>query len=157
MIAVLVCALALWIAAVLQQGLSPQVGLLGAQPDFLLVAVGALGLCLTRPSAAVAGFVAGVLQGALAGANLTHYVVSRTVAGFCTAWSRRLRFESTWLAVFMTIAMTTVVAQLLFMFTAAPRGIAEFLGDTIIQAMYNGVLAIPVYALLKRVLNPPVR
>ena len=97
------------------------------------------------------------MQGALAGANLTHYVISRCIAGFVASWSRRLRFEMTPITVAISVAAVTVVAQIALMFIAAPTGIFGFLGDTIGSAMYNGVIAIPVYALLKRVLNPPVR
>jgi hypothetical protein len=48
----------------------------------------------------------------------------------------------------------TIVAQLILMFFAPPPGIASFLGATIGSAMVNGVLAVPVHALLRRILGP---
>lgn len=89
----------------------------------------------------------------MAGANLAHYAVSRTVAGFAGASSRAIGFEINIAVVGVTAALMTLVAQTVFMFLAAPKGIAAFLGDTIGSAVYNGVLAIPTYLLLRRVLS----
>lgn len=155
--AVVFCVAALYVAAIVHFGLTPFVHLFGVHPDILLTCAIALGLCLSRPGGAAVGFVAGVLTGALVGANLAHYVVSFTLAGFVAAWTRSLRIESTAPAVAFTVAGCSIVAGLAFLLTAAPRGIAEYLGDTIVSALYNGVLAIPLYALFRRVLNPTVR
>lgn len=148
---------ALWAGAVLQLAWARHLGIYGAQPDFLLVVVSCSGFCLDRTPGTLVGFGAGVFHGALAGANLTHYVISRCVAGFVASWSRNLRFEMTPLTVAIFVACVTVVAQITLMFIAAPSGIAGFLGDTIGSAVYNGVIAIPVYALFRRILNPTVR
>lgn len=157
MIAFWVVAGTLYIAGILELACARQLAIFGAEPDFLLIAVGCCSMALRRTPAAVCGFAGGVIQGAIAGADMAHYAISRTVGGFVASWSRSLRLEANPAAVAATVALTTVLSRMLFMFTAAPRGIAEFLGDTIGTAMYNGVLAIPLYALLKRVLNPPVR
>lgn len=149
--------LALWIGAILERSLSPSITIFGARPDFLLLVSIVASLGLSRSGAAMTGFAAGVIQGALIGANLTHYVFSRATTAFVSAWSRQLRFEMGPLAVAVTTALLTIFGRLLFMVTAGPKGIAGFLGDTMGTAIYNGVLAIPVYALLRRVLNPVVR
>lgn len=157
MIRFVTAAICLYMGCVLQLALSQPASVFGIQPDFVLVAVASLGMCLNRTPAAAWGVAGGIMEGALVGANLTHYAISRAVAGFVAAWTRRMRFESTLPVVGLTVAFATIVGQILFMFTAAPRGIVGFLGDTIGSAMYNGVLAMPVYSLLRRVLNPPVR
>lgn len=148
---------ALWVAALLERALSTHISIFGAQPDFLLLVSIIAGLGLNRSGAALTGFGAGLIQGALIGANLSHYVISRAISAFFASWSRQLRFEMNPLAVATTAAILTVVGRLTFMVTAGPKGIAGFLGDTMGTAIYNGVLAIPVYALLRRVLNPVVR
>lgn len=148
---------ALWVAAILERGLAPHMALFGATPDFLLLVTTVSGLMMSRPGGAVTGFGAGLIQGALIGANLSHYVVSRALGGFMAAWSRHLRFENNSIVLVLATAALTVFAELTFMVTAGPKGIAGFLGDTMGTAIYNGVLAIPVYALLRRVLNPVVR
>jgi len=150
-------ALALWIAAILDRGLAEHISIFGAQPDFVHLVCIVAGLGLGRGQAAVTGFFGGVIQGALMGANLTHYVISRALSSFCSSWSRQLRFEMNPPAIFATVAILTIFGRIVFMMTAGPKGIAGFLGDTMGTAIYNGVLAIPVYALLRRVLNPVVR
>lgn len=145
--------LGLWVFGALQQGLSERVSIFGVRPDFLLIFSAAYALLASRGAAAMCGFGAGVVQGALAGANLTHYVFSRTLASASIAWSTDLRFEQNAVLVALSIALGTLFAGLVFMFLAAPSAILEYLGATILSALYNGVLAIPVHSLLRRLLG----
>ena len=147
----------IWLAAILQQAVAPRLSILGMRPDFLLVVLTPLSLWVPRSTAAILGFFCGFFQGAAAGANLTHYVISRTVAGFAGSWSRTVGFEINAVVVGVTAFLLTLLAQTVWMFLAAPREVLAFLGDTIGSAMYNGVLAIPVYMLLKRIVNPNAR
>lgn len=147
----------LWVAGVLQAGAAPHMAILGAQPDFLLVFAISFSLYLNRGGAAATGFYAGLIQGGLIGANLTHYIASRMISCFAASWSRRLRFEMTPATIAGTVFATTILASLIFMFTAAPRNLGGFLRDTIVAATYNGVLALPLYGLLSRVLPQPSR
>ena len=125
----------LYLAAVLQQAAAPRWSIFGATPD---------------------GFFFGLVQGCLPTANVTHYVVSRTLAGYGIAKANSLRLNPSLGLAFGTAAVATIVAQVIWMFIAAPPDIGGFLGDTIVSAMYNGVLAMPLYALLKRILGSPL-
>lgn len=147
----------LWLMGVLQAGLAPHLTLMGVRPDLLLVYGLVVSLHMTRPGSAGVGFFVGLIMGGLVGANLTHYVVSRTFACFCMGWSRRFRFELSYPSVIGFVFAGTLLANILFMFTAAPRDVGGFLRDTILAATYNGVLALPLYALMKRVLPQPSR
>jgi len=147
----------LWIAIVLQQSVAVKLAIFGARPDFLLLFVVPLSLMTSRAGGATLGFFAGLLHGAATGAFMAQYVASRAVAGFMGSWSRGIGMHVNWGVASVTTIILTVVARLIFMFLAAPPGVLRFLGDTIGSAMYNGVLAIPVYMLLQWVLNPKVR
>lgn len=142
----------LWLAGVLLAGLSPHMEILGASPDFLLIYGIVFSTALTRPAATALGFAAGLITGGLVGANITHYILSRTFTCFLASWSRRLRFELSYPTIATTVFLGTLFARILFMFTAAPRDVGGFLRDTIAEATYNGVLALPLYGLVKRVL-----
>lgn len=150
-------ALGMWLIGVLQSGLAPHMALMTVRPDLLLIYGLVVSLHMTRSGAAAVGFFVGLIMGGLVGANLTHYVVSRAFACFCMGWSRRFRFELSYLSVVGFVFAGTLIANLLFMFTAAPRDVGGFLRDTILAATYNGVLALPLYALMKRVLPQPSR
>lgn len=154
---ILAVAITLWLAGALQQAVAYRLDLFGFKPDFILATMIPLSICLTRSNGAIVGFFAGLIQGGTAGANLAHYVISRTLTGFATPWSRRFGFELNTIAVGLTGFFATIFAETIFMFLAAPKGIGSFLGDTIRTAIYNGVLAMPVYALLRRILIPSVR
>jgi rod shape-determining protein MreD len=143
----------LWLAAILQQALSPHLSIFGARPDFILVLVSPLSIFVPRNKGAALGFAGGVLQGAIAGGHLAASAISKAVAGFMGSWSRKIELERNFIVVFVTTFVVSLIAGLVWMFVAAPKGIAVYLGDTIGSAMYNGVLAIPVYMLLERVLN----
>lgn len=148
---VFVAAILLWIAAGAQQALAHRLNLFGAAPDFLLISVSCLCLFANRIGGALIGFFAGLSMGAVVGANMTQYVFSRTLVGFFDAWSKALGLDANLLTAAVNGLLVTVAAQLLQMFFAPPAGITSFLGATIASAVVNGVLAIPVYALLKRI------
>jgi rod shape-determining protein MreD len=147
----------LYVMAVFQQTLSQRVAVLGARPDFLLLWSACLALLLPRSRASLAGFIAGLVHGSMAGMNMAAYISSRTIAAFCASWTKDLRYEVSLPAVAVVAAFTTVLAEILWLFITARPGIGEFLGATIGTAVYNGVLAIPMYALLKRFVDPPRR
>lgn len=143
-----------WLAAVSQQALAPSLALGAVRPDFLLVVSLVLSIQARTTGALTLGFVAGVIQGALAGANLTHYVLSRVGAGAALAGLKSLGIEVSGLMAGVLVAAGTVVAQILLMFLAPPGAILPFLGATIGTALYNGVLGALLHALLKRFISP---
>lgn len=145
----------LWLGGGCQRTVAPMVSIFGVAPDFLLIATACLSLFGTRRSGAVIGFFAGVVQGAIAGANLGAYVVTRALSGFCIGWLGSMDIEATPAVAFFAALAATLVGQFALMFVAPPPSFGPFLLATIGSAMYNGVLAIPLYTLLKRVLNPP--
>jgi len=153
---VLVAAVCLYLAGALQP-LAPRFGFWGMRPDFLLAALGPLSLLATRRGGLLLGFAAGVLGGALPGANMAHYVISRTVGGAFGAWVRSLGFEDGPAVSAATAFALTIVAQLVLMFLAPPARIGAFLGATIGSAVLNGLLAIPLFALLTRIVDPVKR
>ncbi|MBN9500225.1 MAG: hypothetical protein BGO01_19580 [Armatimonadetes bacterium 55-13] len=149
-----ICGLLIWLGAALQQAVAHRLGILGFSPDFLLTFVACLCLYASRVGGAVIGFFAGLAAGATIGANLTQYVFSRSLTGFLDAWSRNFGFDANFVVAAVNAALVTIIAQMILMFFAPPSGITAFVGATIGSAMYNGVLAVPVYALLRRILGP---
>ncbi|MBI3721194.1 MAG: hypothetical protein HY248_01460, partial [Fimbriimonas ginsengisoli] len=144
----------MWTAAVLHQALSFRLVIFGARPDLLLVVGLALCLLMERRQAAWVGFASGVLMGAMAMANLASYVVSRTLTSYGVSYSEELELRSSPWGAGAVCAAGTILANLILMFLAPPPLIGPFLGATIRTAVYNGVLAVPVFLLLRRALGP---
>ncbi len=151
---VILSGICIWVAAVLQQALSHRLALFGAEPDFLLIVMSCLCLYASRTGGALIGFFAGLASGAIAGANLSQYIFSRTIAGFCDSWSRNFGLDGNMVVAAINGFAVTIFAQLILMFFAPPSGILAFLGATIASATVNGVLAVPVHALLRRIIGP---
>jgi len=145
-------AVALWIAVALQSSVMPYVP---GNPDLVLVLVSVFSLTSNRAQGAGFGFAAGVWFGAVAGANVAHYTISRVTAGFLGGMLPSIGVQAGYLIAAATTAGLTIVAQFLLLFLAPPPSIAGFLLSTIVTAMVNGVLALPVYGLLRRFANPP--
>ena len=155
--AAITTAVALYVLGAVQQGAAAKMAVFGVRPDILLTLTACLALLANRSKAAGAGFLAGLVQGSLAGANTAAYVISRSVAGFSASWSKVVGYEMRLPAVAIVTFFTTLLAEIVWMFLALRSGIAEFLGATIGTAVYNGVLAMPMYALLRRIIEPPRR
>lgn len=151
---VLVCIVTLWIGAVFQQAVAPRMSIFGAQPDFLLTILSVLCMYASRIGGGTIGFLAGLFAGAITGANMSQFIFSRTITGFCVAWARSFGLDANSLSAAVNAVIVTVFAQLVLMFFAPPTGIVSFIGATIASAMVNGVLAVPVHALLRRILGP---
>jgi hypothetical protein len=149
-----VCLIIVWVASVLQQAVAHRMAIFGAAPDFLLMVMSCLCLYASRTGGALIGFFCGFAAGAITGANLSHFIFSRTIAGFCDAWSRNLGLDPNAIVAAVNAFVVTVFAQVILMFLAPPPGIAAFLGATIGSATVNGVLAVPVHALLRRIIGP---
>ena len=152
-----ISAATLWLSAALQQSMAHRLTILGFQPDFMLVSLACLSMFYDRSGGSTIGFLTGALYGAVDFANITHYIISRTVIGFFVGWSKDLNLQGTILVAAVTTVLTTVFSQLILMFLAPPPLITPFLGATIRTAVYNGVLAVPVYLLLKRIMGPSPR
>lgn len=140
--------------AILQRSLVPWISIFGAKPALGLMFAGCCSL-LVRPGAGAAtGALTGLWEGCVAGANLTHYFFSRTVTCFLTSLARSVDVEFGVILCAIVVAIMTLCGELLYMLLAPPPDITRFIQDTIGSAMYNGVLAIPTYAFLRKVAKP---
>jgi len=126
----------------------------GARPLFILVFVACMGM-VNRPAwGAGAGFLAGIVEGSLAGANLTQYVTSRALTGFCVAWVRSTDLQFGVILAAIGTLLSTLGANAILMIFAPPADIGSFIRATIFSAMYNGVLAMPLFAVLQHFAKP---
>jgi rod shape-determining protein MreD len=156
--AVVAVVVGVWLAGVAQMAIAPRMGIFHATPNFLLIALGCTGVYMKRGPATALGFAVGLVEGALAGANLTLYVASRTITGFLLGWFNALGVEINAIVIVICAVSVTICAQGILLFLGAHHGpLTPYLAGTIGAAMYNGVIALPVYALLKKVLSDPSR
>ncbi len=149
----MICGAVLYMAGAAQQALSRWT-VFDGRVDFLLLALSSLCLFTNRRFGAVLGFFAGWLYGAIDGANCWQYIASRAVGGFLIAWIAETGIEKSLFSAFLAGIVGVLLCQIGLMFLAPPWSVSHYLGDTIKTAVYNGVLALPVYACLNRILGP---
>lgn len=143
-----------YVSAALEASVSTQAAILGVGPNFLLVVALTCALYLAPATAAAYGFAAGMLLGLISGANLFSYVLSTVIAAYSLAAFQRLEFQVNSVLAAGLVGAGTLIAQLIFMIFAPPSELLVFLGVTLGMAVYNAVLALPLYGLLKPLMNP---
>lgn len=154
---VAILAVLAWVFGAAQLALAPRMAIWNARPDFFLIALSACSPFLNRTQGAVIGFTFGLIHGAGVGANLSQYVATRTTTGFLAAWFNDVRLQPSFATMAMTGALATLFAAFAMMIFAPPAGIGKYLTDTMLSAVYNGVLVWPLYALLRRIMDPVYR
>jgi rod shape-determining protein MreD len=142
--------IALWLFGGLQQGLSSKIGIAGGRPDFLIILAVFAGLILPRRGALIVGFTAGLIHGALVGANMWQYVATKLFAAWLASLLIEMRFQKNVAVAGLSIFITTLITNLLFMFLTSQPDIGGFIKATIISAVYNGVVALMVYLPIER-------
>ena len=144
----------LWIAGALQQALAPRLAVYDAPPDFPLIVLAALALLGERKAGTLTGFFAGLIRGVLAGVNLAAYTISRTILGFVLGWIRFAGLIPNAAVAGIAAFVGTLMAQGLVMITSHRGPVLPFLAGTLVSAGINGALAMPLYALLRRLIDP---
>lgn len=128
-------------AAVLDVAFSRSSWLFGSRPDFVLATSLSLAL-LSRPAgASVAGFLGGLLEGAMAGANLTAYLISRVIGGLVMSAIPRLGITVNAATGFLFGGLGTFLTKFILVLLAPRPDLSSILGSTIGSAIYNGVIA----------------
>ncbi|HLV78857.1 MAG TPA: hypothetical protein VKT32_01210 [Chthonomonadaceae bacterium] len=151
----LLLAAALLAAAILQCAAAGALQLWGAQPDLLTTTALTGALFCDANGGAALGFFAGLFLASLTSpphGGFGSLIVSRTLAGFGAGWLEgRLFRDNARLAIFL-VALGTLLADLLF-FLFAPQPLSLRVAVTLLKtALYNGVLALPLTLLLRRLL-----
>ena len=143
----------LWLAGALQESVASRMAVSGGSPDFPLIVLAALALLGERKAGTVCGFLAGLMRGVLAGANLAAYAVTRTLLGFALGWVRHAGLVPSMFVAGLSAGIGTIVTQTLLMFAVHRGPVLPFLGGTLYSAMIDAALAMPLYALLRRLIE----
>jgi hypothetical protein len=128
----------------------------GARPDFL-VAVALLGslFCNANGGAAL-GFFAGLFHAALASppaGGFGSLIVSRTLVCIGVGWLEERLFRDNPLTAFAIVTFGTALAETLFFIFAPQPNILHWARNLGLTTLYNAVLALPLYWLVRRLVG----
>jgi len=151
--------LLLLLAMVLQVSTFSQLDVLGGNADITILAVAAIGLYSGSVPGAVAGFSAGLLLDLALGANLGATSLVLTVVGYFAGRFMELRDPAHGLiplpvALVATTATVVGVAAVQFMLDIGATVSVLAVREMVATILLNTILALPVFALVRRVLRP---
>lgn len=147
-----VTVLALFLAVVFQPLVYDWLSIGIYVPDTILITMLCCSLMSNRSTGAFLGFVAGFLYSAtVVGKTIPEFCISMSAAGFWAAWVPVwIRREYIFTAVLVVFSGTIIAETTFLLLHPGNLMFVSWMKATFIKAVYNGVLAIPTYALLKR-------
>ena len=153
------CGLLLLLAMVLQISTFSQLDLLGGNADITVLVPAAIALYSGSIPGAVAGFTAGLLIDLALGANLGATSLVLTVIGYFTGRFMEIRDPAHGLiplpvALAASTAYVAAVAAVQFMLEIDASVSVLALREMIATVLLNTLLALPLFALVRRVVRP---
>ncbi len=139
-------------AAVLQAALAWRMAWHGARPDLTLV-VSLIAACFLEPnSAASCGFLGGLLSACIAAPPAGAFgsiVVSRTLVVALVGWLEHRMFRDSGAMAVLVALVGTLGAETFFYLFAPQHNIGHWLRNLGGEAVYNTLLAYPLYRLIR--------
>jgi rod shape-determining protein MreD len=147
------------LVVVLQISSVAQVRLLGSSVDLVPLLVGAVGLLAGAVPAATIGFVAGFLLDLSLGQNLGASSLVLTAVGYGVGRYREVRDPAHGLTPIPVSAAATAgylagFASVSFMLEIQSEVSVVVLRDMFVTVLLNALIAVPVFAIIRRVLRP---
>lgn len=122
-----------------------------ARPDLLTVAMLTLAVLSNRATGAALGFVAGLILASLVDTTHAEIIVSRVIAGFLAGWAAEWLTRDYWITAVLVVTLGTLAAEAVYLLLhPGELRVWEWMQSTFAKAAYNGVVATPMYALLRR-------
>ena len=145
--------LTLFLAALAQSVWADAMQIRGARPDILTAAaiLGAL-FCDANGGAAL-GFAAGLIHASLAAppnGGFGGLIVSRTLVAATIGWLDERVFRDNALIAVALVAGGTALAEGLFFLFAPQPHVAQWAKAVLLTTLYNTILALPLYFLIRR-------
>jgi rod shape-determining protein MreD len=126
-------------------------------PDVVLTVILLISLILGPRHAALQGFWGGYLCGILAGKNLGSFILSRLFAGYFIGLAQKATVRENPLVAWAAVFVGTILAEGIS-FIVNPIFNVPSWGEIVLkEAVFNTLLALPLYPLFLRALRPRPR
>lgn len=132
------------------------------KPDFILIIVVYSGLFLTKNSATAIGFTAGFIQDALSFKLMGINSLSKCLIGFSIGGLREKILNENLIVQYLFTFIATIFNGMIFFLALKWLLFPEikeldFLGNLFIQAVYNSILAPPIFWLLNKMRDTGIK
>lgn len=147
--------LILLVSFILQTTLVPQLRIMGAQPDLILIVVVSYGFIEGPAVGSGAGFIGGLLQDLFAIYSVGLNALSKTIVGYLAGLVEKALFGKNILLPAVAIFFASLLSNTIYVGTAFLLGEqmlsrAAFLSIILPSAIYSGLVSFFVYPLLCR-------
>ncbi|MDO8585977.1 MAG: rod shape-determining protein MreD [Armatimonadota bacterium] len=142
------------VAGALQSRAADQMKISGSAPDFLMAATIAMGLLLDPALGAVFGFGAGLVQASIVGLSFGGFIASRTLLGFGVGSLRLWFFQENPLVLVAACLLGTIACEGLLFLIEPVRSSSAAIAQLPMESVYNAVLALVCYFLMRRAMEP---
>lgn len=119
-------------------------------PDLVFTITIVAALLSDAPTGSLIGLCGGLLTASLAGDTVGTFLVSRIVPGFLAGWVAARLFRANSVVIMLGVLGATLLAEMLYLLAAPGIGSRLSLGSTLIGAVINAFLSVPVMLLLQR-------
>ena len=126
-------------------------------PDFLIVAVVAIGLLLGPIAGILAGALAGLTHASVVGMGMGTFLLSRAIVGYFAGLTKSHVFQDNPIVPFIGGVVGTLVAESVFVLFSPPVRLAAWIAPLPLIAIYNGILTIFILRALRKLLASPIR
>lgn len=147
---------ALFLSALAQAVYANALQIGGARPDFPLAVALILSLFSNANGGAALGFTAGLLHASLASppaGGFGSLIVSRILVCVGVGWLEEKMYRDNAFTALALVALGTACAELLFFVFAPHPNILLWARHLGLTTLYNAVLAIPLYVVVRRLIG----
>lgn len=150
--------LILLVSLIIQTTLVPQLRIMGAQPDLILIVVVSYGFIEGPAAGSTAGFVGGLLQDLFSIRIVGLNALSKTIVGYLSGLVEKTIFTKSVILPVLAIFFTSFLSNTIYAITAFLLGEptlswAAFYSIILPSAIYSGLVSFFVYPLLNRLLT----
>lgn len=137
-------------AFILQAAFGGDLAVAGIRPNLALTTLSVACIFVGPVTGALLGFLCGLLEASFAALFVGSYLVTRSVAGWAVGALEERVFRDNLVFAAITTFLVSLLAEVAFFLFAPQPDAGTFALATLGAAAYNGVLAVPVYLLVRR-------
>jgi cell shape-determining protein MreD len=146
----LVVVFVLIVAATLQ---SQGIRIYGSAPDFLMAVTMAMALVVDPALGAVVGFAAGLAHASIVGLSFGGFITSRALLGFGVGSLRAWLFQDNPIVLLAAALLGTLACEGIYFLIEPARGSRAAFSQLPTESIYNAILAVVCYVLIRRAME----
>ncbi len=147
-------------AALVQMVWANSMAIYGARPNFIILLISLEAMFCSANGGSILGFSGGLIYAIIAAPSNSGFgslVVSGSVVGFCIGWLDNRIFRDNILLAMSLAGAGSLLFEVLFFLLAPQPHLNRWITHVWLTPIYNSILAIPMFFLIRRVYGSGVK